>query len=123
LIDNSLESIEKPFLDSSRSSIKVSFGEDHISHGPPNQPPSPSHTPLNNKSPSPHRSIPLINMVVNNPAHPWLSPDAVSVLGDQHDLPKHPDKYIPRFDPNKNEPPEDHLKDFMMAIHIMRVQY
>lgn len=122
LIENSLELVEELFPDSPNSSIKFLFGEDHISHGPPNQHPSPPHTPLNNISPSPHRRIPHVHMAASNPAHLWFAPDAVSVPGDQHDLSKHPDKYHPCFDPDNNEPLEDHLKAFMMSLRIMQVQ-
>ena len=30
---------------------------------------------------------------------PWLSQDAVSILGVQHDLPKNFEKFLPKFDP------------------------
>jgi hypothetical protein len=36
----------------------------------------------------------------NNPARPWLDQDVVVVPGAQHPLPKHPEKWIPKFDPD-----------------------
>ena len=30
---------------------------------------------------------------------PWLDGDAMSVLGDQHRLPKNPEKWLPKYNP------------------------
>jgi hypothetical protein len=51
---------------------------------PPSRPPTPT-TPMANQ---------------NNPTRPWLDQDAVVVLGPQHPLPKHPEKWLPKFDPD-----------------------
>ena len=49
---------------------------------------------------------------------PWLDGDAVSVLGDQHRLPKNPEKWLPKFNPDDKILVEDHLKSFMQAIRL-----
>jgi hypothetical protein len=38
----------------------------------------------------------------NNPTRPWLDQDVVVVPGPQHPLPKHPEKWLPKFDPILN---------------------
>jgi hypothetical protein len=42
---------------------------------------------------------------VNQPRRPWLTLGVVNILGDQHDLPKHPKKLFPKFDPDNKESP------------------
>lgn len=39
------------------------------------------------------------------------------------DLPKHPEKLLPKYDPDKKEPPEDPIKKFMLTIRLMAVQH
>jgi hypothetical protein len=56
---------------------------------------------------------------VNKPAQPWLAQDAVAVPGMQHDLPKHPERLLPKFDPDKREPPEDHINTFILVIRLI----
>ena len=41
---------------------------------------------------------------------PWLAADVVVVPGAQHPLPKHPKKLFPKFDPNNDITPKDHIK-------------
>jgi hypothetical protein len=36
----------------------------------------------------------------NNHARPWLDQDVVAIPGPQHPLPKHPEKWLPKFDPD-----------------------
>jgi hypothetical protein len=57
----------------------------------------------------------------NNPARPWLDQDVVAVPGAQHPLPKHPEKWIPKFDPDSKQIAEDHIKKFMLAIRLCNV--
>jgi hypothetical protein len=42
----------------------------------------------------------------------------VAVLGDQHPLPKHPEKWLSKFDPDSKPIAEDHIKKFMIAIRL-----
>jgi hypothetical protein len=59
----------------------------------------------------------------NNPSIPWLDQDVVDVPGPQHPLPKHPKKWLPKFDPDSKQSAEDHIKKFMLAIRIRIVQH
>ena len=52
---------------------------------------------------------------------PWLDGDALSILGDQHRLPKNPQKCLPKFNPNEKIPMEYHIKYFMQAITLRNV--
>ena len=54
---------------------------------------------------------------------PWLAQDAVVVPGDQHPLPKHPEKLFPKFNPELKEPAEDHVKKFMLAVRLLDVEH
>jgi hypothetical protein len=54
----------------------------------------------------------------NNPARPWLDQDVVAVLGPQHPLPKHPEKWLPKFDLDSKQSAEDHIKKIMLAIRL-----
>jgi hypothetical protein len=54
---------------------------------------------------------------------PWLAQDVVAIIGDVHDLPKHPEKLLPMFDPDKKESPEDPVNKFMLAARLMNVQH
>jgi hypothetical protein len=57
-----------------------------------------------------------LNMVRENakknppPYQPWLFANAVVVHGVQHDMPKHPEKFLPKFDPDKKDSVENHIK-------------
>jgi hypothetical protein len=59
----------------------------------------------------------------NNPARPWLDQDAVVVPGDQHPLPKHLEKWLPKFDPDSKQIAEDHIKKFMLSIRLCNVEH
>ena len=59
----------------------------------------------------------------NNPARPWLDQDVVVVPGAQHPLPKHLEKWFPKFDPDSKQIAEDHIKKFMLAIRLRNVEH
>jgi hypothetical protein len=40
-----------------------------------------------------------------------------------HDMPKHPEKFFPKFDPDREYSPEDHIKKFTLVVRLMNVQY
>jgi len=46
----------------------------------------------------------------------------VEVPGPQHLLPKHPKKWLPKFDPNLKQPVEDHIKKFMLIVRLRSVK-
>ena len=54
---------------------------------------------------------------------PWLAQDAVAIPGDQHPLPKHPEKLLPKFNPESKDPAEDHVKKFMLAVRLLDVEH
>jgi hypothetical protein len=66
-------------------------------------------------------TTPMANQ--NNPARPWLDQDAVAVPRAQHPLPKHPEKWLPKFDPDSKQITEDHIKKFMLAIRLHNVEH
>ena len=74
---------------------------------PPSRPPTPT-TPMANQ---------------NNPARPWLDQDAVAVPGPQHPLPKHPEKWLTKFDPDSKRTTEDHIMKFMLDIRLRNVEH
>ena len=45
----------------------------------------------------------------------------MSVLGDQHRLPKNPEKWLLKYNPNDKIPVEDHIKTFMQEIRLRNV--
>jgi hypothetical protein len=69
------------------------------------------------------RSISAPCHEATHPARPWLDQDAVAVPGAQHPLPKHPEKWLPKFDPDSKQIAEDHIKKFMLAIRLRNVEH
>jgi hypothetical protein len=54
---------------------------------------------------------------------PWLVGDVVVIPGRVHNLPRHPEKMLPKYDPETSGLPEDHIKKFILAIRLMNVQH
>jgi hypothetical protein len=54
---------------------------------------------------------------------PWLVVYAIAVPGNQHPLPKHPKKLLPKFDPDSDVSPEDYIKQFMFSLRLMDVEH
>jgi hypothetical protein len=74
-------------------------------------------------SPS-HLSTPTTPMAnQNNPARSWLDQDVVAIPGAQLPLPKHPEKWLPKFDPDSKQIAKDHIKKFMLAIRLRNVEH
>jgi ribonuclease HI len=90
------------------SSPSSSGGDSSLDEGnPPSRPPTPT-TPMANQ---------------NNPARPWLDQDVVAVPGPQHPLPKHPEKWLTKFDPDSKQIAEDHIMKFMLDIRLRNVEH
>ena len=53
----------------------------------------------------------------------WLTINPIAISGTQNDLPKNPEKLMPKFDPNDDILPKTHLGKFMLAMNIMNVQH
>jgi len=49
----------------------------------------------------------------------WLAQDAVAIPGAMHDLLKHLEKLLPKFNLDHKESPEDHVKKFMLVVRLM----
>jgi hypothetical protein len=59
----------------------------------------------------------------NNPTRPWLDQDVMAVPGPQHPLPKHPEKWLPKFDLDSKQSVEDHIKKFMLDVRLQSVEH
>jgi hypothetical protein len=90
------------------SSPSSSGGDSSSDEGKPPSRPSTPNSPMENQ---------------NNPARPWLDQDAVAVPGAQHPLPKHPEKWLPKFDPDSKQIAEDHIKKFMLVVRLRNVEH
>ena len=54
---------------------------------------------------------------------PWLAINSLAIPGPQNPIPKHLEKLLPKFDPNNDILPEDHINKFMLALNLMNVQH
>ena len=54
---------------------------------------------------------------------PWLATDSIAVPSAQHPFPKHLEKLLPKFDPDNDVTPEDHIKQFRFSLRLMDVQH
>ena len=52
---------------------------------------------------------------------PWIFLDAILIIGQLHKLPKNPEKWLPRFNPDDRIPAEDHIKSYTQAIRLRNV--
>ena len=60
---------------------------------------------------------------MENLNQPWLDRNIVVVPGISHNLPKQPDRLLPKYDLDIFGKPEDHIKKFILAIRLMNVQH
>ena len=58
-----------------------------------------------------------------NSYRPWLQCGVVAIPGLQHNLPKHPDKLLPKFDLDDKVVADKVLDKFILAIQTMNVQH
>jgi hypothetical protein len=54
---------------------------------------------------------------------PWLVPDAVSIQGIVHDMPKHTENFLPKFDPDRKDSVEEHVKKFLLSIRLQIIRH
>jgi hypothetical protein len=54
---------------------------------------------------------------------PWMSQGALNLPGPMHEFPKHPERLLPKFDPDKACSPEDHVKNLFLATRLLDVCY
>ena len=52
----------------------------------------------------------------------WMSQSPLDLLGPLYDMPRHLEKHLPKFDPEKGTLAEDHISSFYLSLQIMRVQ-
>jgi hypothetical protein len=74
----------------------------------PYPPPSPPHQP---------------NTMVGLPRTPWRTLGAVNVPGNQDDLPKNLDKWLPKFNLESKETPNDHINKFTLVVNMRGVEH
>ena len=86
--------------------------------GPP-EPPENNTTYANPPYPRPNFSF-LATMAANR--H-WLVMNVIAVPRPQYPIPKHPEKLLPKFDPDNDVTPEDHIKHFILSLRLLDVQH
>jgi hypothetical protein len=59
----------------------------------------------------------------NNLVRPSLDQDVMVVPGPQHPFPKHPEKWLPKFDLDSKQSAEDHIKKFRLEIRLWNVEH
>ena len=59
--------------------------------------------------------------IVNKPA--WRTRTPLNLATPLHDLPKQPEKVLPRFDLGKGVSTEYHLQGFYLALNILNVEH
>ena len=59
-------------------------------------------------------------MVANQP---WLTINALSIPVPQIHLPKNKKKLFPKFDPDDDTLPKEHINKFMLSMNIMNAQH
>ena len=53
----------------------------------------------------------------------WRARMPLNLASPLHDLPKNPEKVLPKFDPRKGVFAEDHLKIFYLALNLLNVEH
>jgi hypothetical protein len=115
-----------PTVNPTNPNTNLAAGGSRIPPSPPPSSPSSSggDSASDEGKPPSHPSTPNSPMAnQNNPARPWLDQDVVAVPGAEHPLPKHPEKWLPKFDPDEKQIAEDHIKKFMLAIRLRNVEH
>jgi hypothetical protein len=57
------------------------------------------------------------------PRIPWRTPRAFNVPRNQHDLLKNPNKWLPKFNPESKETPDDHIDKFMLVVNLRDIEH
>ena len=84
------------------------------------KPPEPSETnPPLGSIPSPRLNFTFGGSMAANPR--WVTINPLAIARPPNDLPKNPDKLLPKFDPNDDILPKTHIDKFMLAMNIMNV--
>ena len=51
-------------------------------------------------------------------AHPWNNPGAVLMPTPLSQIPAHPEKWLPKFNPEAGMLAEEHINNFMLSINL-----
>ena len=54
---------------------------------------------------------------------PWLAIDAISSPSTLHPLPKHPERFFPKYDPDDGVLLDYHIKKFMIDLNLMNIEH
>ena len=54
---------------------------------------------------------------------PWINVYSIVIPNAQHQVPKHLEKRLPKFDPDNDVLPEDHINKFMISLRLMNVEH
>ena len=54
---------------------------------------------------------------------PWTRPAAVNMAAPLHDLPDHPEKWLPNFSLDTGIQAEEHINNFMLATNLNAVEH
>ena len=85
-------------------------------------PPEPLETnPPVGSIPSPRLNFTFGGNMETNPR--WLTINPLAIVGPKNDLPKNPDKLLPKFYLDDYILPKTHLDKFMLVMNIMNVQH
>jgi hypothetical protein len=57
------------------------------------------------------------------PYQPWLVLDVVIVPGIVHDMPRHPENVLPKFDPDRKDLVEYHIKKFLLSVRLQSIRH
>ena len=62
-------------------------------------------------------------MVVDANQPTWKAIMPFNLVAPLHDLPKHPERVLPKFGPIKSISAEDHLKSLYPALNLLNVEH
>ena len=54
---------------------------------------------------------------------PWITINVLAIPRPQNPLPKHPKKLFPKFDPDNDILPKDHINKFKLTLMLMNVKH
>ena len=84
----------------------------HTGTGPTS---SSTQLPSTTATPSPTH---MSTMVQNPPSRPWANPGAVRMAGPLSHLPNHPQKWLPKFNPDNGLLAKEHINNFMLSVNL-----
>jgi len=53
----------------------------------------------------------------------WMVQSPLNLRGLLHDMPRHSEKHLPKFDSEKGTSADDHINNFYLSLQMMKVQY